>query len=148
MIEHPINRRLLRPIPYWFRWIPFFGTSLAVAIGARAYFPKGMYEDLMSKHPSHESVSVYVHEHTHIERQIQDGILWWHLRYIFDRGFRLDEELLAIRKEMVYRHEHKLTYNIARKAKHFSSSTYLWVLSYDKSMEILRKQWQAVVSTH
>lgn len=106
-----------------------------------------MYDDLHSPHPSDESVSVYIHEHTHIERQIQDGILWWHLRYIFSRQFRLEEEMLAIHKEMIYRHEHKLTYNIARKAKHFSSSTYLWMLSYDASMELLRKQWQAVSTT-
>jgi hypothetical protein len=148
VIEYPINRRLIRPIPSWFRFIPFFGTSLAVTVWARTYFPKVMYDDLISHHPSHESMSVYIHELTHIERQTQDGLWSWHMRYIFSPQFRLEEEMLALRKEMFYRNQHRLTYNIARKAKHFSSSTYLWMLSYDRSMDILRKQWQAVVSTH
>lgn len=119
-----------------------------MAIGARAYFPTALYTDLMSAEPAHESVSVYIHEHTHVARQLEVGALRWSVLYLISRNFRLDEELLAIKKEMQYRHAHGLLYNIARKAKHFSSSTYLWMLPYDASVAILRKQWQEVVSSH
>ncbi len=148
MSQYPIHRRLVKPIPFWFRYVPFFGTSLAMTIGARMYLPHHLYTDLMSATPTNESMSVYVHEHTHIARQLEMGPLIWNVWYIVSRRFRLAEELLAIKKEMAYRHTHGIPYNIVRKAKHFSSSTYLWVLPYEASVETLRKQWQEVVSTH
>jgi hypothetical protein len=141
-----INRSLIRPIPLVMVWFTFYGESLAMALNGYLYFPKNMYEDLLSSSPSHESLSVYVHEYTHIERQRKYGHYRWMLHYIFFRSFRLEEELAAIREEMKYRHAHNLTYNITRKSRHFSSSTYLWILSYDASVRLLTMEWQAILS--
>lgn len=128
-------------IPRWWKFIPFFGIEVATTIYPNIYLPQVMYKNLSSIQPGVPETAVLLHEKTHIERQKGAGVFIWHIKYFFKRSFRLNEELAGIKVEMNYLKENGRVYNFERKAKQFSSSMYLWVLSYEKSMKVLKQLW-------
>jgi hypothetical protein len=136
----PIN--LVKLIPWWWCFVPFLGTELATTIHTSIYFPKKLYEEIHSGIVSSETESIYLHELVHVERQKQYGSLMWNLSYIFNSSFRLQEELVAIEKQMKFLLQHKRIYDITKKAKQFSSSDYLWALSFADSKKVLEALWQ------
>ena len=132
----------VKMIPTWWKFIPFLGVEIATTIYPYIYLPKDMYVDLISENPSILNMSVLIHEKVHIDRQIQHGsILLWNINYLLIPKFRLDEEIVAIREQMVFLKKHGKKYDYERKAQQFSSSTYLWVLPYKKSIELLMSLW-------
>lgn len=129
-------------IPVWWRFIPFLGTEVATTIYPNIYLPHEMFKNLSSAEPGVPETAVLLHEKIHIERQKGAGVFMWHIKYIFSRSFRLREELAGIKVEMNYLKENGRVYNFERKAGQFSSSMYLWVLSYEKSLKVLHELWE------
>lgn len=133
----------IREIPRWWRFVPFLGDELATTIYPAIYVPREMYEDVFSNTPSDQNIAVLIHEAVHLVRQEEygSGTGRWKWKYLSSQSFRLGEELTAIRAEMEYRNRKGLSYDFERKARHFSSGAYLWVLPYERSLDILRELW-------
>lgn len=139
-----VTSNRIQVIPSWWKYIPLLGTEITTAIYPNIYFPKEVYSNLLSKSPSILNQSILIHETVHIERQIAYGVFKWNVRYLCDKKFRLEEELIAIKTQMLFLKRNNETYDCKRKAKHFSSSVYLWVLSYDKSLTLLTDLWNEI----
>ncbi len=107
------------------------------------YFPPDQYDDLHSDNPSTWIQSVLIHEKVHAHRQAKMGGTQWGLRYIVSRKFRLNEELLAIREQMLFLKKHNGSYDIERKARQFAGAAYLWVLPYQQAITVLNNLWNS-----
>lgn len=127
-----------------FPWtvLPVLSTYTAHTIYPNVYVPKHIYEDLLSKNPNPKSVSVLIHEQTHIKRQRQMGWFVWGLRYCFLGSFRFEEELVAIKESMKYMKERKIDWDTKRTAKFLSGYLYLWCVPYKKAKFELDKAWK------
>lgn len=133
-----------RSIPVWWKWLdflPLVDADTPSTLYPFIYLPEEMYEDALREAPSRETEAVLVHERTHIRQQSRDGLFSYMLKYVFSREFRLTQELEAIEAEMAYRKAHGLSYDIERKARQFSGSSYLWVLPYDEAKAQLEALW-------
>ena len=93
--------------------------------------------------PPDQHIAVLIYEAVHLERQEEypAGARQWKWNYLTSRSFRLGEELTGIRAEMEYRKQHGLEYDVERKARQFSSGTYLWAASYEQSLDFLKEIW-------
>lgn len=138
-----INKSLIHPIPRYFAFIPFLGTSMACTIFGKIYFPLDQYNDLVSSNPTNLVKSVYLHELVHVTRQREQGSLLWNTKYLFSKKFRLQEELASIKEQMIFLKSVNEVYDIERKAKQFASSDYLWVCSYEVGKNILLELWKS-----
>ena len=136
-----VDRTPIRPIPSWWRYVPLLGDEIATTVYPHLYFPKSLYESRITTEPSKEAYGVYLHELTHLSRQMTYGPILWNITYITSRQFRLREELVAIQTQMKYLKSENLEYDIERKAKQFSSGTYLWVLPLEKARDALQELW-------
>ncbi|HWA52240.1 MAG TPA: hypothetical protein VG895_04250 [Patescibacteria group bacterium] len=122
-----------------FPWtaLPLLGKYTAHAIYPNIYIPKNIYENLKSKNPNPEYVSVLLHEQTHIKRQKQAGWFIWGLKYCFSRNFRFNEEFEAIKTQIKYLKSKNMKFDTARRAKYLSGPLYLWCISYKEAKEKL-----------
>ncbi len=127
----------IKAIPAFWKYIPFLGIDVATTLYPNIYLPRKVYEDLVSTHPSVKSRSILLHEQTHIERQKIHGIVSWNLSYLFNKSFRLKEELFAIGAQMKFLKDNGGTYDCHKKARQFSSSTYFWMMKYDDALALL-----------
>lgn len=137
------DNKILKKIPKWWKFIPFMG-SIPATFYPHIYFPEKSFENLKSNTPTVWNLSVVLHESVHLERQ-RGVFFWWCIKYFFSRKFLLNEELIAIKEQMKYLYSKGEVYPFEYKAKQFSSSTYLWVSGYEKSMKILKDMWNSVV---
>ena len=126
-----------------FPWtiLPIFSTYTGHAIYPNIYIPKHIYEDLQTKHPKSTSVSILLHEQTHIKRQGKIGWLRWGLLYLLSPSFRFNEELEAIKSSMKYLRRKGGVFNTSKRAKYLSGWLYLWCMNYDKAKEELDNAW-------
>ena len=110
--------------------------------------PDDLYTRVMrSGEDDPDAWAVIIHERAHLHRISKTfpilGPLIFGLRFLIaDKKFTLREELYAIGEEMKYRKERGITYDIERKARHFSSSLYRNLLSYDEAKRILCEAWE------
>lgn len=87
---------------------------------------------------------VLIHEQTHFTRQYASGLFSFGWRYFFNKQFRLQEELVAIKEQMKHLKQHGEVYDIERMARFFASPTYGYVLPHDESVSILTRLWESV----
>jgi hypothetical protein len=83
--------------------------------------------------------SILTHEIHHLERWKQVGIFKFGFLYLFNKKFRLEEELSAIKIQMKFLKANKEIYNIERKAIQFSGKEYGYMLTYKEAQDILTK---------
>lgn len=88
--------------------------------------------------------SKIVHEKVHLERQKEIGVVWWWERYLSDKKFRLQEELMAYQAEIDYIYgphsKTLLQYRDARVEqllREISSTMYGNIISYEEARKIL-----------
>lgn len=139
-----VDQTLIRPIPFIFRFIPFFGTELAMIVYPHLYFPKDLFASLATDNPTPQAYGVYLHELTHLRREKTHGPFRWNIQYIVSQKFRLQEELAAIQVQMKYLKSENLEYNIERQARRFSSSIYLWMTTHENAKAILHDLWNSI----
>lgn len=138
-----MNNYIIKQMPEHWKYIPFLATDMAMTAFGVIYFPAAQYAELNSKSPSIWVQSVLEHEQVHAQRQYRLGKLYWGVKYILSKKFRLHEEVLAVKTQMQFLHAHGANYDIERKARQFASSEYLWVLSYQKARLLLTKLWDS-----
>jgi len=127
-------------IPGWWRYVPFIGT-MAATIYPNVYLPVDMYTRFSEGSATFWDRSVLLHEEIHMMRQKTEGLAW-HMRYLFLPEYRLTEELISIYIQMKYLKSQGEVYDTTRKAKHFASSAYLWVLSLETAQALLDDLWE------
>ena len=116
----------------------------AQAIYPNIYFPKHVYENLISNKPRLQNIAILMHEQIHIERAHQVGFIIWNLKYIFLSKFRFEEELEAEKVSIKYLKKLNFPLDINKRAKKLSSYLYLWCVSYEKAKRELDKIWNEV----
>ncbi|MFA7285902.1 MAG: hypothetical protein WC011_03590 [Candidatus Paceibacterota bacterium] len=136
-----IDFKFIRKIPFWWEYFPFLSIDMARTIYPYIYFPKDIFIDLQSESPKDLNFSILIHEKVHIDRQEKLGILKWNIFYLFSKKFRLNEEIVAILEQMKYMKSKNLSYDFAKKARQFSSSTYLWMIPYERGLDLLNNLW-------
>lgn len=136
-----LDFKIIKKIPFWWKFFPFLSIDMARTIYPYIYFPKDIFIDLKSKSPKDLNFSIFIHEKVHIDRQQKFGILRWNMFYLFSKKFRLNEEMVAILEQMKYMKLKNLSYDFDKKAKQFASSTYLWMITYEKGLAILNNLW-------
>lgn len=138
-----IDQLPLKTPPNFWRYVPFLLTDLASAVYPNLYFPTDIYADITGPNPDPANLAVLMHEYVHLER-MQDQPLWWNLKYLTSKKFRIQEELIAIATEMQYRVDQGLDYDVDRKAGHFSSRVYAWACTYDDAQTMIQSLWNQV----
>lgn len=116
-----------------------FSKRTAQAIYPNIYFPKEIYQDLISDNPDPYHVAALKHEQTHILRQKKKGWTRWGLSYLLFPKFRFEEELIAIKSTMKHLNSTGYIYDTDRGARFLSSWVYLWCVSYKKAKYELDK---------
>lgn len=69
------------------------------------------------------------------------GFMKFGVRYIFNSGFRFEEELLAVKEAMKYLKKRKIPFDFDKSAKFLSSYVYLWPVSKKFAETELKKVW-------
>lgn len=128
--------------PEFWKFIPWLSSYTAQSFFSKIYVSNEIFESLNSKNPSPRFIATLEHERKHIERQREAGLVQFGVRYLFSPKFRLQEELIAIKESMKYLKKNGLSFDINRGAKFLSSWLYLWMTSYDKAKEKLKKIWK------
>ena len=82
-------------------------------------------------------VALIEHEFVHLNRVKEKGFVKWYLLYVINSKFRLNEELLAIKKQFQVLRENNLPIDIDQIARNLSSFTYLKMVSKDKAKSLL-----------
>ena len=128
---------------WWWRFFPWLNRT-ANTIYPWVYLPVGVFDDLLSLHPSPFSEATLKHETVHWERQKEMGIVRFGFNYFFSREFRYQEELLATEAQIKYLNLSGLAFDIEERARRLSSSEYLWCVSYERAKQELVEMWERV----
>jgi len=84
-----------------------------------------------------ESIAILEHEIIHFNRARSYGVLKWYLQYIFNPSFRLDEEVIAYKKQSEVLQIHKLPFDLEKYSTILSSWIYLKMVSKEKARVLL-----------
>jgi len=129
--------------PSFCRFIPGFSYT-AQAISPFVLVTAEIYNNLASENPNPRFVAALEHEKKHIGRQKELGVFNFGIKYLFSLEFRFQEELLATKGGMKHMKETKLSWDIERSAKSFSSWLYLWMVPYERAKRELEKVWEEI----
>lgn len=136
--------RKIKKIPWFWKYIPFMETEMASTVYQNIYLTEKDYTDLCSENPSVLVQSILVHENYHVKKWKEIGLLKFSFLYFFSKKFKLEQELLAIREQMQFLKEHGETYDIERKAKHFSGKEYGYLLQIQEARRVLTDLWNSI----
>lgn len=134
----------IRPIPFYFRFLPFLHSEMASSIYPNIYLTKKEYEEYQSGSVSILTQSVIIHEQEHLKNWKDIGYLNFPYLYLTNKDWRLEEELRAIKIQMIFLKENNQTYDIERKARQFSGKEYGEVLSYEESVKVLTRLYESI----
>lgn len=138
----------IKKIPKFWKYVPFMDsileTKMASTIYSTIYLTEEDYNDLISPSPSVRVRSIVVHEECHVKQWKEIGLIKFGVLYFFSKKFRLEQELLAIGGQMKFLKKHNETYDIERKAKHFSGKDYGHLLKIEDARRMLTILWQTV----
>jgi len=120
------------------------GNATAQSIYPFILIPDKIFQNLKSKSPNPNYISVLIHEETHRRRQKEIGALNFFLKYIFDSKFRLEEELIATKAAMEYLKSKGINYDFEKNAKFLSGHIYGRMISQKKAEGKLREIWEEI----
>jgi len=121
--------------------IPWLSDKTVQGIAPYIWVPKFMYEQITNNGLSILHESILIHESTHIKRQRQSGLLVFGIKYVFNSRFRYDEELVAVKEQMIFLKKNKVQYDSNLKASRLSSWLYLWCIDFLTAKNDLTKMW-------
>lgn len=119
---------------------PIYRNYRGLFIFGKIYLRKDIYENIKSNDPDIYYLSILEHEKSHQASATKIVYLRYCMKYLFNRSFRLAEEINAIKTQIIFMRENGQKYEyIDRSAKALSSWTYLWAGNYKEIKEILEK---------
>ncbi len=132
----------IREKRFWpWEFIPFIPRDTAQAIYPYIYLPPKTYKELLDGKGTPRLQAVLVHEQTHLDRQEVTGPLLWVVRYLLDKRFRYEEELIAIREQMAVLAAANEELDISAFAQKLSGYIYLRMISYEQATQDLETMW-------
>ncbi len=131
----------IRPIPRFWSFIPYLHKDMASSIYPNIYLTKAEYEEYKNNKMSILTKSVIVHEENHIKNWQEIGYLKFPYLYLSNKNFKLEEELRAIKEQMIFLKVNNTNYDIDRKAKQFSGQEYGNLMTYEEAYKILEDLW-------
>lgn len=131
----------IRPIPKFWNLIPYLHTEMASSIYPNIYLTKPEYEEYTNNTMSINTRSVLIHENEHIKNWEKLGYFKFPYLYLFNKNFRLEEELRVIKIQMSFLKENNASYDIKRKAKQFSGKEYGNLMTYEEAYFTLDYLW-------
>lgn len=134
----------VKPKPKLLGILPMIGNRTANSIYPFILLPKTVYEALLEERPDPRLVALLIHEETHRNRQKKMGWFKFGIKYIFDKRFRFNEELLAVKEGMKYLKKNNIAFDFEKNAKHLSGWLYLWPVSKNYAKEELERIWNEV----
>ena len=124
-------------------WCQFLFPGNGRTILETIYIKRAIFDDLQTQNPKPESLAVFRHEQTHVDRIRKTGKLKFSFLYLFSRKFRFNEELEANKQAFTILKKNKTKVGLERKAKVLSSWKYLWPVSYQFARRELGKAWDS-----
>lgn len=82
-------------------------------------------------------IALVEHEFIHLRRISETGAIKWYLKYLFSPRFRINEEVLAYKKQIQVLRENNQKVDIDKFAEILSSFTYLKMVTKDKAKSLL-----------
>ena len=123
--------------PKYLKFLGFLYNSAQV-IYPYILIPESLNTKLKESDP--DSIGILEHEKVHLKRMKDLGICKWYLGYIFSRKFRLNEEVIAYKKQFKVLKKHNIDFDIEEYSKILSSWIYLKMVNEDKAKELLTFQ--------
>lgn len=123
--------------PKYLKFLGFLYNSAQV-IYPYILIPESLNTKLKESDP--DSIGILEHEKVHLKRMKDLGICKWYLEYIFNRKFRLDEEVIAYKKQSKVLKKYNIDFDIDKYSKTLSSWLYLKMVNKDKAKELLISQ--------
>lgn len=131
----------IRPIPKFWSFIPYLHKDMASSIYPNIYLTEVEYEEYKNSKMSIWTRSVLIHENEHIKNWKKIGYLKFPYLYLSNKSFRLEEELRAIKEQMIFLKHNGENYDIDRKAKQFSDQEYGNLMTYEEAYKTLEDLW-------
>lgn len=118
--------------PSFLKITGFFYYS-AQAIGNTVFVPESLYKELMENKIDVTNEAILIHENTHLEEQRKLGLSKWLIKYLLNKNFRYEQELIANKAELRYLTKKGVDTNklIKSRAKAISGWRYLWAERYE-----------------
>lgn len=120
--------------PKFFKFLGLVYNSVQV-IYPYIIIPKSLNQKL--KESDLESLSILEHEKTHLERMKEYGVFKWYLYYIFNKEFRLNEEVIAYKEQFEVLRKYDIEIDIDKYSNILSSKVYLKMIDKNKAKELL-----------
>lgn len=130
--------------PWFIELLPWIGRGTCTALYPNVWLPKNVYLDVFSYKPNPYYIATLIHEQEHINRARKLGPFWFNFLYVFSGQFRFEEEMAAIRPQMIYLKSRGLNFDIESRAKYLSGWLYLWPVPYRKAYDRLKELWDEV----
>src|SRR5690349_15364617 len=101
----------IKVVPRWWKYLPLVGSDLTLTKYPSIYLPEHVYARWVNNRMTFQDEAMIIHETVHFRRQREMGLIHYYLKYIFNRSFRLHEELVAIREQMKFLKQHAQHYD-------------------------------------
>jgi hypothetical protein len=138
----------IKLIPSFLKYFPILKEfrGLYCVITNSIYFRKDIYYSIFSDSPDPYFQSILAHETQHFEDANNIGIVNFSIKYVFDKKFRFEAEISAIKAQILFLNSKGLRYDYAeRSAKALSSYVYLWCSDYETALIRINKIMQTSV---
>jgi hypothetical protein len=105
---------------------------------AQVIYPYIIIPESLNKKSDPESLSILEHEKSHLKRMKEYGVFKWYLGYLFNKDFRLNEELYAYKRQFGFLKKYNIAFDIDKYSKILSSVIYLKMIDENKAKELLK----------
>ena len=116
---------VVRVIPRWMSILLYFQQPKGCTLGSTIYLCPEYFKHLTRGRPPGWLEAVLVHEGVHMERARAHGRIRFFAKYLLRRQFRFEEELAAIREELLVRYRYGETFDLNDRAEKLSGYHYL-----------------------
>ena len=119
------------------KYLKFLGLiyNSAQVIYPYIIIPQHLKKKLDNSDP--QSLAILEHEKVHFQRMKESGVLKWYLKYFFNKSFRLNEEVIAYKKQFEILKKYNIDFNLNQYAKILSSWTYLKMTDEKEAKRLL-----------
>lgn len=133
---------IIKRAPTYWRYLPYLSKTRGLLFINRIYLRADIFDNILTDSATPHNVSVLIHEQTHYNRMLKQGMIPFGIKYLFSRSGRYEEEFAAITEQMRYLKKYNAQYDIRRGASALSGPYYLWCTKYETAYTELSKCWE------
>jgi len=130
----------IKPYPWYFKYLPISNHGFTTLAGKTIWLSQEIYDDLQRSNPKPLSISVLRHQEVHA-----DGANFFKFfKFVTNKRFRLEEEEKSFKVMFRVLKENDETVDLEFVAKNFAGLRYIWMLSYDEALIVVKQFWNEV----